>query len=87
MSRGTFYKWKATYSGMDVSQARKLKALEDENARVKRLLADAMLDNAVLREVAKKMYGLPRLASVSSGWQYSLRKCSRPVCGASRPLP
>ena len=44
VSSATFYKWKAAYSGMDVSQARKLKVLEDENARLKRLLADAMLD-------------------------------------------
>lgn len=41
VSSATFYKWKATYGGMDVSQARKLKVLEDENARLKRLLADA----------------------------------------------
>lgn len=54
VSSATFYKWKATYGGMDVSQARKLKVLEDENARLKRLLADAMLDNAVLKEVAAK---------------------------------
>jgi putative transposase len=45
VSSATFYKWKATYGGMDVSQARKLKVLEDENARLKRRLADAMLDN------------------------------------------
>lgn len=54
VSGATFYKWKAAYGGMDVSQARKLKVLEDENARLKRLLADAMLDNAVLKEVASK---------------------------------
>ena len=54
VSSATFYRWKASYGGMDVSQARKLKVLEDENARLKRLLADAMLDNAVLKEVASK---------------------------------
>ena len=54
VSSATFYKWKAAYGGMDVSQARKLKVLEDENSRLKRLLADAMLDNAVLKEVASK---------------------------------
>ena len=54
VSSATFYKWKAAYGGMDVSQARKLKVLEDENARLKRLLANAMLDNAVLKEVASK---------------------------------
>lgn len=54
VSTATFYKWKATYGGMDVSQARKLKVLEDENAKLKKLLAEAILDNAVLKEVASK---------------------------------
>ena len=54
ISSPTFYAWKAKYGGMDVSQARTLTVLEDENARLKRLLADAMLDNAVLKEVAAK---------------------------------
>ncbi len=54
ISGATFYAWKGKYGGMDVSQARKLKVLEDENARLKRLLADAMLDNAVLKEVSAK---------------------------------
>ena len=54
ISSATFYKWKATYGGMDVSQARKLKVLEDENGRLKRLPADAMLDNAVLKADASK---------------------------------
>lgn len=56
VSSATFYKWKATYGGMDVSQARKLKVREDENARLKLLLADAMLDNAVLKEVDSKSW-------------------------------
>ena len=54
VSTATFYKWKASYGGMDVSQARKLKVLEDENAKLKKLLAEAMLDNAVLKEVTSK---------------------------------
>ena len=54
ISSATLYAWKAKYGGMDVSQARKLKVLEEENGRLKRLLADAMLDNAVLKEVASK---------------------------------
>ncbi len=54
ISNPTFYAWKAKYGGMDVSQARKLKVLDEENARLKRLLADAMLGNAVLKEVAAK---------------------------------
>ncbi|WP_410482852.1 IS3 family transposase [Sphingomonas sp. A2-49] len=54
ISSATLYAWKAKYGGMDVSQARKLKVLEEENGRLKRLLADAMLDNAVLKEVGGK---------------------------------
>jgi putative transposase len=53
---GSTSAWKAKYGGMDVSQARKLKVLEEENGRLKRLLADAMLDNAVLKEVAGKSW-------------------------------
>jgi putative transposase len=48
ISETTFYKWKAKYGGMEVSEARRLKALEDENAKLKRLLAEAMLDNVML---------------------------------------
>lgn len=54
ISDATFYKWKAKYGGLEVSEARRLKALEDENARLKRLLAEAMLDNAALKEIAGK---------------------------------
>ena len=48
VSSATFYKWKAKFGGLDVSEAKRLKALEDENGRLKRMLADAMLDNAAL---------------------------------------
>ena len=51
LSSPTFYKWKAKYGGLDVSEARRLKALEDENARLKRMLADAMLDNVALKDL------------------------------------
>jgi putative transposase len=51
LSPATFYKLKAKYGGMDVSDVRRLKALEDENAKLKRLLADAMLDNVVLKDL------------------------------------
>ncbi len=60
VSDGAVYKWKAKYGGMDVSEAKRLKGLEDENARLKRLLADAMLDNAALKDLLGKMYGPPR---------------------------
>lgn len=54
MSSATFYKWKAKYGGMDVSDARKLKTLETENARLKKLLADSMLDNSILKDLLGK---------------------------------
>ncbi len=54
ISDATFYKWKAKFGGMDVSEAKRLKTLEDENAKLKRLLADAMLDNAALKDLLGK---------------------------------
>lgn len=54
VSSATFYRWKAKYGGMDVSDARRLKALEQENSRLKRLLADAVLDNVVLKDMLGK---------------------------------
>ena len=56
ISEATFYKWKAKFGGMDVSDARRLKTLEDENAKLKKLLAEAMLDNAMLKEIASKKW-------------------------------
>lgn len=56
ISSATFYKWKAKYGGLEVSDARRLRSLEEENARLKRLLADAMLDNAMLKEISAKKF-------------------------------
>lgn len=56
ISSATFYKFKAKYGGMDVSDARRLKALEEENTRLKKLLAEQMLDNAILRDVSSKKW-------------------------------
>ena len=56
MSEGTFYAWKAKYSGMTVSEAKRLKALEDENAKLKKLLAEQMLDMAAMRELLQKKW-------------------------------
>ena len=61
VSEATLYNWKAKFGGMDVSNARRLKALEDENGKLKRLLADAMLDNTALKDLLSKMYEPPRL--------------------------
>jgi putative transposase len=56
VSSPTFYKWKAKYGGLGVSEARRLKALEDENAKLKRMLADAMLDNVALKDLLGKKW-------------------------------
>ena len=56
LSSPTFYKWKAKYGGLDVSEARRLKALEDENAKLKRMLAEAMLDNVALKDLLGKKW-------------------------------
>jgi len=56
MSEATLYNWKAKFGGMDVSDAKRLKALEDENAKLKRLLAETMLDASALRELLAKKW-------------------------------
>jgi putative transposase len=56
ISDATFYKWRSQYGGMEVSQARKLKALEEENAKLKRLLAESMMDASTLREMLAKNF-------------------------------
>src|SRR6202142_1144197 len=61
VSEATLYNWKAKYGGMDVSEAKRLKQLEDENAKLKKLLAEQMLDAAALREATPFPAPLPRL--------------------------
>ena len=56
ISDATFYIWRKKYGGMEVSDAKRLKALEEENAKLKKLLAEAMLDNAMLKDVASKKW-------------------------------
>jgi len=56
MSSGTFYAWKAKYGGMTVSDAKRLKTLEDENAKLKKLLAEQMLDAAAMKELLAKKW-------------------------------
>ena len=98
ISTPTFYKWKAKYGGMDVSDARRLKLLETENGRLKKLLADQMLDNAVLKDLLGKSRrrrwsgGRPRWVRWSgstspsaerAAWSASAR---RPCGGSGRPI-
>jgi putative transposase len=56
MSDATFYNWKSKYGGLEVSEAKRLRALEAENAKLKRLLADAMLDNVALKDLLGKKW-------------------------------
>ena len=56
ISTATFYNWKAKFGGLEVSDAKRLRALEDENAKLKKLLAEQMLDNAILKDVASKKW-------------------------------
>jgi putative transposase len=56
VSEATIYNWKAKYGGLEVSEAKRLRSLEDENSRLKRLLADAMLDNAALKDLLTKKF-------------------------------
>ena len=56
VSHATFYKWRGKYGGMEVSDARKLKALEEENRKLKKLLAESMLDVSTLREMLGKNF-------------------------------
>ena len=56
VSSATFYKWKAKFGGLEVSEAKRLRALEDENGRLKRMLADTMLDNAALKDLLGKKW-------------------------------
>ena len=66
ISSATFYKWKARFGGLDVSDAKRLKSLEDENAKLKKLLAEAMLDNAMLKDIAtKNVWSAPALQGLS----------------------
>ena len=56
ISTATFYGWKAKYGGLEVSEAKRLRSLEDENRRLKKLLAETMLDNAMLKDIATKKF-------------------------------
>jgi putative transposase len=56
VSDASIYKWKARFGGMDVSEAKRLRALEDENGKLKRMLADAMLDNVALKDLLGKKW-------------------------------
>ena len=56
ISEATIYNWKAKYGGLEVSEAKRLRSLEDENAKLKKLLAETMLDNAILKDVTSRKW-------------------------------
>lgn len=56
ISSATFYKWKAKFGGLEVTEAKRLRSLEEENAKLKKLLAEAMLDIAVLKDISAKKW-------------------------------
>ena len=60
ISEQTFYRWKKQYSGMQSEQVKELRQLQDENARLKKLVAELSLDKAILQDVAAKKWGGPR---------------------------
>ena len=79
VSSATFYKWKAKFGGMDVSDARRLKTLEQENARLKRLLAEAELDKAVLKELTTPQLKREAALKAMSDHDISQRRACRLV--------
>ena len=81
ISDATFYKWKAKYGGLEVSEAKRLRTLEDENGRLKRMLADAMLDNAALKDLlGKNVWSAPSV----QGSRYDDQGSCVNVSGLSR---
>ena len=73
ISEPTFYNWKAKYGGLEVSEAKRLKGLESENARLKKLLADTMLDNAALKDLLAKNGDARREARGSRSFAFHVR--------------
>ncbi len=66
VSRATFYRWKSQYSGMEASDVKRLKELEEENTRLKKMFADLSLDHSILKDVITKKGCQPRAAKAVS---------------------
>lgn len=88
VSEAIFYKWKAKYGRVEVSEARRLKALEDENARLKKLLAESVLNEAALRELPEKKNGRKReaVAHLREIFATSERRARRKAIGTRAPI-
>ena len=86
-SEASYYLWRNKFGGMEVSDAKRLRALEAENARLKKLLAESMLENEVTREALKKMYDPPRVCKrllLQRVRLVGLPKCIRPTVGSCK---
>jgi putative transposase len=84
----TFYRWKKQFAGMGVAEIRRLKQLEDENARLKKLVADLTLDKTMLQDVLKRMYAPPRPGKGRDrSDDGSPPKCIRPLASGLRLQP
>jgi putative transposase len=89
ISEATIYNWKAEFGGTDVSEAKRLKALEEENARLKKLLAEQMLDAAALRELLSKNGRARRRRAAVAHLQAVMSLSERRACsivGADRKM-
>jgi putative transposase len=73
VSEATIYNWKAKYGGLDIADVRRLRSIEDENAKLKKLLADIMLGNASLKGLFKKWSGLPPSVRLSPSCRLFIR--------------
>lgn len=88
ISEITFYRWKKQYAGLESDQVRELKQVLDENARLKRLVAELSLDKAVLQDVlSKNVWSAPALQGFLTAVERSLRKCIRPLASGLRLQP
>jgi putative transposase len=76
----TLYNWKAKFGGMDVSDARRLKALEEENSKLKKLLADTMLDNTALKELLAKKGSAPNRKKLGNSRKYCSSQPTSQLC-------
>ena len=79
ISDATFYNWKKRYGGLTPSEVKRMRQLEDENNRLKKIVADLTLDKAMLQDMLSKMYGPPCRCKERSWRRHSLRKCIRPL--------
>jgi len=87
ISEQSYYRWKKIYGGMEPSEARELKALREENTKLKRLVSDLSLDKVMLQDILQKKYDPPRVCKrlLLRVWLVGLPKCIRPTGEGRKP--